>query len=283
MIIAAILASLFAFGHEDAAFVRQTAEAFVSECPSRESGSPESAKAADWIFSRLSVSDLAVRQSKFSAESVGDSRMYVNVYAEYERNPKAPWIVLVSHFDTKPGIECPGANDGASTSALLLAFARRLAESRDERANVMLLWTDGEECRGKRYRKNDGLQGSRQAAKELKRSGREVLAVICLDMLGDKDLNITLPVNGSPSLSFCARRAAKRLGEENLIFFGLDRVTDDHVPFLEEGYLAIDLIDFDYGPDNAWWHTKEDTIDKVSVESLERSGRLVAELVEELL
>lgn len=283
MILAAILASLLAFGHEDAAFARQTAEAFVSECPSRESGSRESEAAADWIFDRLDFSGPVTRRHKFVAGAPGGPRVFVNVYAEYERNPNAPWIVLVSHFDTKPGVECPGANDGASTSALLIAFARRLAESRDERANVMLLWTDGEECRGKRYRKNDGLQGARQAAEELKRSGRDVRAVIVLDMLGDRELNITLPVNVTGSLALCARRVARRLGEKNLVSFGLDRVTDDHVPFLEAGFPALDLIDFDYGPDNAWWHTKEDTIDKVSVESLYRSGRLVAELVEELL
>lgn len=283
MIIAAILASLFAFAQEDAAFARQTAEAFVSECPSRESGSRESEVAADWIFSRLSELDLVRRQHKFNAGPIGDQRKYVNVYAEYERDPKAPWIVLVSHFDTKPGVECPGANDGASTSALLIAIARRLAESRDERANVMLLWTDGEECRGDHYTRVDGLVGAKRAARRLKNSRRKVKAVICLDMLGDKDLNITIPVNVTMSLARLARRVALSQGEENLVRFGLDRVTDDHVPFLEAGFPAIDLIDFDYGPDNSWWHTKEDTIDKVSVESLEKAGRLTAGIVEELL
>ena len=112
---------------------------------------------------------------------------------------------------------------------------------------------------------------------------RPVKAAICLDMLGDRDLNIIVPGNGERTLRQLARIAAERAGmsakvalRDNLV------VKDDHQAFLDAGCAAIDLIDFDFGSApgrNDYWHTPADTIDKVSAESLLASGRLVAELI----
>ena len=85
------------------------------------------------------------------------------------------------------------------------------------------------------------------------------------------------------ALSKIALYAARSIGEPDLVKLTEDTVKDDHVPFLEAGMKAIDLIDFSYGPDNAWWHTSEDTCDKVSGESLLKSGRLVCEMLNILL
>ena len=102
-------------------------------------------------------------------------------------------------------------------------------------------------------------------------------------MLGDKDLEISIPANGSPTLAKIAAHAAKRAGYPGLVKPIDELVTDDHVPFLEKGYKAIDLIDFSYGPNNSYWHTPQDTMDKISEESLLKSGRLVAEMLNILL
>ena len=102
-------------------------------------------------------------------------------------------------------------------------------------------------------------------------------------MLGDRDLHISIPANSTTSLAKIACHAARRIGHEGLVTRSDLSVKDDHVPFLEAGYNAIDLIDFEYGPGNSWWHTEEDTCDKLSEASILKSGRLVCELLKILL
>ena len=151
----------------------------------------------------------------------------------------------------------------------------------------MLVWTDGEECRGACYTPDDGFQGSRRMAAKLKESGRSVRAVVCLDMLGDGDLRIIVPANGTPDLRLAALAAARKAGlAEGTVRLEDVLVKDDHVAFLDAGFRAIDLIDFTYGSApglNDYWHTKADTPDKLSSESLRKSGALVAELIGILL
>lgn len=147
--------------------------------------------------------------------------------------------------------------------------------------NLMMIWTDGEECFDS-YGPDDGLWGSRHAAEMLKREKRPVKAVICLDMLGDADLQISLPANSSKALRNIVHYAAKKTGCKDKVRDIRESVKDDHVPFLEAGYKAIDLIDFEYGSApglNDYWHTPEDTMDHVSEESLYLAGRLVTEIL----
>jgi glutaminyl-peptide cyclotransferase len=102
-------------------------------------------------------------------------------------------------------------------------------------------------------------------------------------MLGDKDLSIMIPSNGSPTLAKIAMFAAKRAGYPNLLKRCKEHVIDDHVPFLEKNYKAIDLIDFSYGPNNSYWHTPKDTIENISIDSLMKSGKIVVEMLNILL
>lgn len=278
-----LLAAALAFSPEDAAFARQTAEAFVSECTPRDAGTIRGGVAANWILDHTSMLGANIRRDVFYTKTPAGERRFVNLYAEYESNPTSRWMVVVSHYDTKPGVKCPGANDGASTTALLIALARRLTEWSTPKGNVMLIWTDAEECQGWHYTSGDGLQGAERAVQYIKEKNRPIQAVICVDMLGDRDLHISVPANGDQALMRIARHAARRIGEGGLVSLSEDRVKDDHVPFLAAGYRAIDLIDFDYGPDNSWWHTPEDTCDKLSETSLLKSGRLVVEMLNLLL
>lgn len=281
--IALVLAALLQFSADDAAFALKSAHSFVETCTPREAGTIRGGIAANWILDQASMTGADIRRVPFTAVTPKGTRQMVNLYAEFKGNPTNRWVVLVSHFDTKPGVECPGANDGASTSALLISVANILANCRELNGNVLLVWTDGEECFGPNYTESDGLYGSKQAVEYLKRKEIPVQAVLCLDMLGDRDLHISIPANGTPALAKIVQLAAKRMGEPKLVSDWAESVKDDHVPFLEAGYKAIDLIDFEYGPDNAWWHTREDTVDKLSQESLERSGKLVCELLNILL
>lgn len=278
-----IFAAALAFAPQDAAFAERTAKEFVEECTPRDAGTIRGTIAANWLLDRASMTGADVRRDNFWAETPSGRRRMTNLYAEFKSDDVSRWVVLVSHYDTKPKTNCPGANDGASTSALLVSLSNVLAEWHTPKGNVMLVWTDGEECQGAFYTDKDGLQGSKRAVEYLQEKGYPIQAVICLDMLGDKDLKIEIPANGTEKLAKIALHAARRIGEQKLVTQSENRVKDDHVAFLAAGYPAIDLIDFEYGPLNSWWHTAEDTPNKLSEESFHKTGRLITEMLNILL
>ena len=278
-----LLAAALAFAPADAHLAYETAKTLVSDYTPRDAGSHRSRLAALHLLDTASAAGADVRRDVFKAQTPKGEKSFTNLYAEFRPvDPEARWVVLVSHYDTKPGVNCPGANDGASTSGLLVGVANAFAGWTERKGNLMLVWTDGEECMA-RYSENDGFWGSKRAADYLAETGRQVQAVVCLDMLGDKDLSIVVPANGTPALAKIAVHAARRIGQPELVQMTTDLVKDDHVAFLDRGFKAIDLIDFSYGPDNAYWHTAEDKIENVSEESLLTSGRLVVEMLNILL
>jgi hypothetical protein len=172
-----------------------------------------------------------------------------------------------------------GANDSGSGVGLLLALAPILKAGTKERPSVMLAFLDGEECR-LNYGPNDGLHGSRHLAAGLVATGRarDVRAMILLDMVGDRDLNVAIPRNGTPELISAVFKAAEANGVREKFSLAGNVVLDDHQPFLDAGMPAVDLIDFDYGSAsglNDYWHTPADTLDKLSPASLETVGRVV--------
>ncbi len=280
MFCAFLIAAALAFTPADARVAYDTARGLVSQHTPRNSGTIRSRMAANYLLDAASAAGANVRRDTFRAMTPDGERQFTNLYAEFGgTNECSRWVVLVSHYDTKPGMECPGANDGASTSGLLVALAGTLSSWRERKGRVLLVWTDGEECRNS-YAKDDGFQGSKRAAQYVRDRKLDVQAVICLDMLGDRELNITIPSNGDGRLAKIAQHAARRIGEPNLVRLADEiAVKDDHVAFYEKGMPSIDLIDFSYGPANAWWHTSEDTMDKISEVSLLKSGRLVTEML----
>ncbi len=281
----AFLAAALVFSPTDAKLADRTTREFVAKCTPRDAGTVRGRIAANFILDAASAAGCDVYLDRFTAKTPKGERTFTNLKTEFCSDPGGEWVVLLSHYDTKPGVKCPGANDGASTTGLLVALANTLADWRMPRGNVMLLWTDGEECM-ESYGPNDGFWGARHAAAALKASGRKVKAVICLDMLGDRDLGISLPRNSSPALRKIALYAAKKAGVADKVMEIEDLVKDDHVPFMEQGFKAIDLIDFNYGSApglNDYWHTEQDTPDKLSEQSFLISGRLVCEMLNVLL
>jgi glutaminyl-peptide cyclotransferase len=162
-------------------------------------------------------------------------------------------------------------------------IARALAGAgRLDGPSVHLALFDAEEARGERDFEVDGTRGSRQYV-EYARSGRqgappldEIEAMILLDLVGDCDLQIPREAGSDARLY---ESIAIHAVPGNDPFGGTTAaVLDDHIPFLEEGIPAVDLIDFTYGPGpspGAWWHTTEDTLDKVCPESLDAVGEAV--------
>ena len=280
-----VLAAALSFGESHATLAYETAGRLTAEHTPRDAGTMRGMAAANFILDAASAAGANAKLDRFHAKTPLGTRVFTNVSCEWTSNPTGEWVVVVSHYDTKRGVDCPGANDGASTTGLLVGICSALSEWKSPRGNVMLMWLDGEECI-KAYLDDDGFQGSKHAAAELKASGRKVSAVICADMLGDRDLSIGLPRNTSAELRRIALKAAEDEGFPGKVVEMDELVKDDHVAFQNLGFRAVDLIDFDYGSApglNDYWHTERDTMDKVSVESLRISGRLICRMIESLL
>jgi Zn-dependent M28 family amino/carboxypeptidase len=189
-------------------------------------------------------------------------------------------IVLGAHFDTKDIPGFVGANDGASGVAVVLEIARQLAaDGRLDGPSVSVALFDAEEARGDRPFELDGARGSRQYVRLAHQRGhqgtpprRKIKTMILLDMVGDCDLEIPREASSDPKLYRWIASAGAPFGG------AAAPVLDDHTPFLDAGIRAVDLIDFDYGPGptpGAYWHTTDDTLDKVCPESLGAVGEAV--------
>lgn len=273
-----LLAAAFSFTRPDAALSYSCAATLVSEFTPRDAGTARGEIAANRILDMASSAGADARKVSFRARTPLGRRRFNNIVAEFVANPTSSWVVVISHYDTKPGLKCPGANDGASTTGLLVGLSNALTDRPVKNVNVMLMWLDGEECLYS-YGENDGLHGSRHAASSLAASEKRVDAVICVDMLGDRDLGIIIPANSTPSLADLVLGVARKLPFPPFVTKSPLSVTDDHQPFLELGFPSVNLIDFSYGPGNSRWHTANDTIDGISEESLFKSGALVAGVI----
>lgn len=283
--LAVLLALVLQFTAEEAKLSFDTAQTLVEKFTPRDAGTPAGRIAALWLAGEIaSAGARNVQEDVFAATSALGPMKFTNICAEFKFSDKGRWTVFLSHYDTKRGIRCPGANDGASTSGLLVGVAKMLSTAKGLHGNYLLVWTDGEECI-KKYGVNDGLHGSKRAVEYVKSRGLDVANVICLDMLGDKNLNIEIPANGSPRLTRIALEAARSIAMPNLVSRSPYCMTDDHEPFLKSGYDAIDLIDFTYGSApgaNDYWHTQSDVMKNISVQSLQKSGSLVAAVIKAL-
>lgn len=254
------------------------------EVGQRDAGTPGALNAAHYLKARLETLGIDATIDEF-VDAVPDGQCTFRNVVGTLPGRSAQRVILLSHYDTKTGIgpDFIGANDSGSSSGLLLELARVLKQAAPHEATIQFLFVDGEECRLS-YAEDDGLHGSRHAAAQLRRTGqaRQVLAVLVLDMIGDRDLAITIPRNGTPELTALAFRAAREQGVRERFSLLPSFILDDQAPFLEVGIPAIAFIDFTFGsaPDkNDYWHTPADTLDKLSAESLETIGRVVLRML----
>ena len=202
-------------------------------------------------------------------------------------DPKQPIFILAGHYDTlfQPGFI--GANDGASSTAILLAFADALAAQKTK-MQIWLLWTDLEEAI-QSFNGDDGLYGSRHFAKKLTTTGTaaRVRGFFLLDMIGDKDLGVARETGSARWLQDYISEAAKHLNYSQYFFRYESSIIDDHVPFIQAGIPAVDVVDAMYGRMGPgldgmgeFHHANTDTLDKVSAHSLEVVGRTILLTVE---
>jgi glutaminyl-peptide cyclotransferase len=189
-------------------------------------------------------------------------------------------ILLSGHFDGKliDGVEFVGANDGGSSTAVLLEMARCLHEHPSSQT-VQLVFFDGEEALVD-WTDSDSLYGSKHFAALLAETGdhKKISALVNIDMVGDPNLRFVDEQNSSAHVFAALRQSAEQLGRSDLFGGQTMSVADDHLPFLELGIPAANLIDFFYGPgwnSNQWWHTADDNMSNISAESLQITGQLV--------
>ena len=253
----------------------------------KEAGTPGAENAAVYLRNRLREFGVEAEIQEFTDDTPIGELPFRNVLG---RIPGTGNNILLfgSHLDTKVGIEnFEGANDSGSSTGLLLELARILKSGAPHAMEIRFAFFDGEESR-QRYGPNDGFHGSRHLAEAMEADGSltNVAAMILLDMVGDKDLTITIPRNTTPWLATLAFDAARAEGAREKFQLYPYNIGDDHEEFFARGVPAIDLIDFQFGSapgKNDYWHTAEDTMDKLSAESLGIVGRVAARMAEELL
>ena len=190
-------------------------------------------------------------------------------------------VIIGSHYDTKvmDDVRFVGANDGGSSTGALLELARALASAPQLAEQIELVFFDGEEAIlgfGSAELGPDGLVGSRHYARQVRSRARQYRFAIVWDMIGDKDLTVTLPSDSPRDLASALFNAAEQIGKRRHFGFFGQPILDDHVTIATIARIpAIDIIDFEYTP----WHTGGDTLDKLSAESLETVGRATLKML----
>ncbi|HZQ96521.1 MAG TPA: M28 family peptidase [Candidatus Sulfotelmatobacter sp.] len=265
----------------DAGRALQYAKEIVDFGP-RPLGSANHKKVENYIAAHLK-GDM-VEDDVFTAETNLGKFPVHNVVAKFP-GKKDGIIIMASHYDTNYPLRNTsyvGANDGASSSALLLEIANQLRGQQRDGYTVWLVWDDAEEAMKPDTEvdfMSDSLYGITHLAEKWEGDGtlKKVKAFLLADMIGDADLNVDREGNSTPWLQSVIYEAASRLGYQSHFFGRTLPMDDDHLPFLKRGVACVDLIDFSYGYNNVFWHSPQDTIDKVSSQSLKIVGQTMLE------
>ncbi len=227
-----------------------------------------------------------VEDDTFTADTPEGKFPVRNIIAKFPGS-KDGIIVIFGHYDTNYPLRNTGyvgANDGGSSTAILLEFANHLRaglhNKKRDGYSVWLVWTDGEEA-VKTWTDTDSVYGARHLAEKWEKDGtlKKIKALLVMDMIGDADLNIDRNTNGAPWLLDLIYDAATRQGYQSHFYARQGPIEDDHIPFFKRGVPTADVIDLDYGYNNVFHHTPQDTMDKLSPKSLEIVGDTILETI----
>jgi len=263
----------------------------------RPPGSPGHQKTEDLIHQVLKKDNAVIEADDFTATTPRGPIAVHNIIGKFNvtPDPKQPIFILAGHYDTLFKKGFIGANDGGSSTAILLSFADALAGQKTK-MQIWLVWTDLEEAiesftDASGQIGDDGLYGSRHLAKKLRDEGLvpRVRGFFLLDMIGDKDLGVCRETKSSRFLQNYISDAARTLGYAQYFFQYDMEIIDDHVSFLDVGIPAVDVVDAHFGRMGdafdgmgEFHHANTDTMDKVSAKSLEIVGRTILLTVETL-
>lgn len=249
----------------------------------RPSGSEPIKRLHAWIVSELKPLGGEVTLDSFEGRTPNGPVPMCNIILKFP-GTSGRAIAVTGHYDTKriSMVHFVGANDGGSSTGFLIEFARAIAHWRHN-DDVYIVFFDGEEAVGE-WSATDSRYGSRQLVSKWGSDGTlsRVKALINIDMIGDKDLDIMNDSNSSQSLRNSLAQAAAKLGDAKYFRTEAGGIDDDHMPFVDAGVNSIDVIDFSYGPNNGYWHNAQDTMDKLSAHSFQVVGDVVIGLLQDL-
>jgi glutaminyl-peptide cyclotransferase len=242
-------------------------------------GSEGIQRAQEYIIGQLKSFGCPVEEENFHAPStpVGDVAMKNIVVKIPSANPNI--ILYGSHYDTKRIPDFVGADDAGSSTGVLLELARLLCARRNAET-IWLAFFDGEEAFNSNWADPDNTYGSREMAASLALSGdlRRVKAMILVDMVGPTNPVFKREINSTPWITEILWSTAARLGYGKVFVNGLADVSDDHISFLKRNIPSADIIDLEV----PYWHTTQDTLDKVDPRTLAITGHVLIESVPEL-
>ena len=248
----------------------------------RPSGSGALEKSRDYIIAQLTSFGWKVNRQQFTDETPRGKLTFVNLIARFGQpgvEPKS-LVLLCSHYDTKifDAFRFVGANDGGSSTGALLEMARVLGRQPALAAKIELVFFDGEEA-VENFSKTDGIYGSRHFASDLvaNKQAKRFRGGILFDMMGDRSLTITLPPDSPADLTRQIFASSDALKLRNYFTYFDRDITDDHTPLNAIGIPTVDLIDFNF----PYWHTADDTMDKISADSLQKVGSVTAYFLSE--
>lgn len=247
----------------------------------RPAGSEELAKTRQYIIGELQSYELKITTDEWVESTPIGNRTMANITAELPGKSDQT-IIIASHYDTKlfKDFKFVGANDGASSTGVLMELARVLSAGPKPALTYWFVFFDGEEAFCAEWtecgtpEKPDNTYGSRRYVSQLGQQNKihNLKAMILLDMVGYKELEIQKDYGSTPWLVETIWETAREIGFGKQFSRTFQEVEDDHTPFLKAGIDAIDIIQLDNYP---YWHTAEDTIDKISVQSLKIVGDVV--------
>ena len=247
-------------------------------------GSENHKKLEQYILDHLKGDQ--VEDDAFTADTVEGKFPVRNIIAKFP-GTKDGIIVILGHYDTVYPLRNSGfvgANDGGSSTAILLEYANQLrgggAGKKRDGYSVWLVWTDGEEA-VRQWTNTDSVYGARHLAEKWEKDGtlKKIKALMVMDMIADADLDIARNTKGAPWLLDLIYSAAERGGYQSHFYAQQGPIEDDHVPFFDRGVPCADVIDLDYGYNNVFWHSPQDTMDKLSPKSLEIVGDTILETI----
>ena len=258
-------------------------QSMLAAAPKRFNGSPGHAAAQAFIkdhFAPEAAKGNYVVDSFFANTPAGPQSMQ-NLIVKFP-GKRDGIIVLATHYETNYNlrdINFVGANDGACTSALLIAIGQYLREHPPEGYSVWLLFTDGEESVSGQWSVADQLYGSRHIAARWSGDGTlaHIKAFLLADMIGWKAMKIDHESNSTPWLQEDLVKAASETGHSAYLSSAGQPIVDDHLPFKDRGVPVLDILDYEYGTPadpEAYHHTVEDTFEKLSAQSLQVSADL---------
>lgn len=250
----------------------------------RSPGSPAIAKLQDYLETELKSYGCAVETDSFSADTPDGRVPMINILVKIP-GEKPGIILLGTHYDTKKMDNFVGADDAGSSTGVMLELARLLCKQPPGKYAVWIAFFDAEEAFNLQWKDPDHTYGSRQMAAKMAQSGDlpKIKAFILADLVGGRTPHFRRDSGSTKWLTDLVWSVAAKLGYGNIFLNEpFDIGGDDHISFTQRNVPAVDIIDLDAEHDVPYWHTPQDTLDKISPKTLAIAGHTILESVKEL-